>query len=68
MKVFVTGASGFIGSYLVKQLINDGHELLCLKRLTSDISRLADLQIQWVNVTDDWQSTFKESLPPRGSL
>lgn len=63
MKVFVTGASGFIGSYLVKQLINDGHELLCLKRLTSDISRLADLQIQWVNVTDDWQSTFKAFHP-----
>ena len=63
MKVFVTGASGFIGSYLVKQLINDGHELLCLKRSTSDISRLADLQIQWVNVTDAWQNAFKQFLP-----
>ena len=62
MKVFITGSTGFIGSYLVRQLINDGHELLCLKRLTSDISRLADLQIQWVNVTDDWQSTFKGFL------
>lgn len=63
MKVFLTGASGFIGSYLVRQLINDGHELLCLKRLTSDISRLADLQIQWVNVTDAWQNAFKQFLP-----
>ena len=63
MKVFITGSTGFIGSYLVRQLINDGHELLCLKRSTSDISRLADLQIQWVNVTDDWQSTFKAFHP-----
>lgn len=63
MKVFITGSTGFIGSYLVRQLINDGHELLCLKRLTSDISRLADLQIQWVNVSDDWQSTFKAFHP-----
>ena len=63
MKVFITGSTGFIGSYLVRQLINDGHELLCLKRLTSDISRLADLQIQWVNVTDAWQNAFKQFLP-----
>ena len=35
MKAFVTGASGFIGSYLVKALVDDGHEVLCLKRITS---------------------------------
>ena len=27
MKAFVTGASGFIGSYLVKALVDDGHEI-----------------------------------------
>ena len=32
MKVFVTGATGFIGSYLVKELLRQGHDLLCLKR------------------------------------
>lgn len=63
MKVFVTGSTGFIGSYLVRQLINDGHELLCLKRLTSDISRLADLQIQWVNVSEDWHEAFRQFQP-----
>lgn len=63
MKIFVTGSTGFIGSYLVRQLINDGHELLCLKRSTSDISRLADLQIQWVNVSEDWHEAFRQFLP-----
>lgn len=63
MKVFVTGSTGFIGSYLVRQLINDGHELLCLKRPTSDISRLADLQIQWVNVSEDWHEAFRQFQP-----
>lgn len=63
MKIFITGASGFIGSYLVRQLINDGHELLCLKRSTSDISRLADLQIQWVNVSEDWHEAFRQFQP-----
>lgn len=63
MKVFITGSTGFIGSYLVRQLINDGHELLCLKRPTSDISRLADLQIQWVNVSEDWHEAFRQFQP-----
>ena len=63
MKIFVTGSTGFIGSYLVRQLINDGHELLCLKRSTSDISRLADLQIQWVNVSEDWHEAFRQFQP-----
>ena len=32
MKVFVTGATGFIGSHLVPRLLRDGHELRCLVR------------------------------------
>ena len=29
MKIFVAGAGGFIGGHLVKNLINDGHQLIC---------------------------------------
>ena len=32
MKIFVTGGSGFIGSYLLPLLISRGHEVLCLGR------------------------------------
>ncbi len=36
MRVFLTGALGFIGRYVVARLLRDGHELVCLVRKTSD--------------------------------
>ena len=65
MKVFVTGASGFIGSYLAKELLRQGHELLCLKRCTSDLYRLGDAvhAISWVDLSDDWQAAFRQFQP-----
>ena len=33
MKVFVTGATGFIGKNTVKRLIESGHECICLVRV-----------------------------------
>lgn len=65
MRVFLTGSSGFIGSYLSKELLSKGHELLCLKRNTSDLYRLGGSvhDIKWVDLTDDWQNAFKQYQP-----
>lgn len=65
MKAFVTGASGFIGSYLVKALIDDGHEVLCLKRPTSNLEALEDYvnKVQWIDNTDGWKTIFREFKP-----
>ena len=50
MKIALTGATGFIGRYIVKQLIQQGHELRCWRREHSDLSGFQSLadSITWV--------------------
>ena len=44
-KVLVTGANGFIGSHLIRELLKRGNEVKALVRKTSDISSLSGLPI-----------------------
>src|SRR4051812_16730091 len=50
MKIAVTGAPGFIGRYIVRQLASSGHTLRCWYRPTSDRSGLKDVgsAVEWV--------------------
>lgn len=65
MKAFVTGATGFIGSYLVKHLVDDGHQVLCLKRPTSSLVNLGLYQdkVSWIDTSNDWQTSFEAFSP-----
>ncbi len=45
-RVLVSGANGFIGSHLVRKLLQRGHEVACLIRHTSDISSLEHLPVR----------------------
>lgn len=42
MEYFVSGATGSIGSYLVRELVRDGHDVLALTRSRSNASHLPD--------------------------
>jgi dihydroflavonol-4-reductase len=58
MKIFVTGATGFIGTHVIQRLTLTDHELYCLARNTSNVAGLQKLGVNVVtgDVTD------KESL------
>lgn len=53
-KIALTGATGFVGGALARELAGQGHEIIALARPFSSRAHLADLPITWVegDVTD----------------
>ncbi len=49
-KVFVTGATGFLGSYLTRYLVQEGYTVRGLKRKTSrmDLVQECENQVEWI--------------------
>lgn len=48
MRVFVTGATGFIGSHLAEHLHGKGYELVCLVRKPSNLQWIQHLPITYI--------------------
>lgn len=53
-KVLVTGANGFLGSWVTRALVNEGHEVYALVRPKSDVSELDGVNCKYIHgdVTD----------------
>lgn len=49
MKVLITGATGLIGSSVIRELLADGQEVRALKRPESDLRNVEDLDIELVD-------------------
>lgn len=48
MKIFVTGATGFIGSHFLRQALAKGHDLICLRRLGSKTRIPLEIEPTWI--------------------
>jgi len=65
-KVVLTGATGFIGSYLAEELLRQGYEVIALRRTQSNPWRVAaiDQQLTWVNINEpDWEQQIRAQQP-----
>jgi dihydroflavonol-4-reductase len=51
MQYFITGATGFLGSYVARMLVQKGRKVRALRRTTSPMDMIADVadQIEWVD-------------------
>lgn len=66
MKIFVTGATGVLGFYFVNVAVSQGHEILCLRRSTSQslFEPIVEKRIRWVNVEDSNLKNIVGSFQP----
>ncbi len=60
MKIFVTGASGFVGGYVLEALQNAGHKIIALVRSGSEHKLPADFSGKIIS-----GNVFDFSFPPR---
>jgi nucleoside-diphosphate-sugar epimerase len=62
MNIFLTGGTGFIGSYFINQAHKAGHELICIRRPGSQPRIHLEKEPVWVEglLNDDWRREMKD--------
>lgn len=66
MKIFITGATGYLGYHIACQCLSDGHQVLCLRRSTSKslFDEKQEQRVQWVTINEeDWVETVSAFAP-----
>lgn len=62
MKILVTGASGFIGSFIVEKGLTEGHAMWAGIRATSSRSYLQDSRIRFVELDMEHPEILRSQL------
>ena len=63
MKILITGATGFVGRYLIEKLLQEGHTILACSRNKASALTMLPKEVQvfeWSNVS--------EELPPKEAM
>lgn len=60
--VFVTGASGFIGTHLVRELVSRGLRCKCLVRATSNTSELPTDEVELIRGSIEDPDSYRDAL------
>lgn len=68
MKILVTGASGFIGSYIVEEALRQGMETWAAVRPTSSRKYLQDERIHFINLNLSSEEELEKESPARVRL
>jgi nucleoside-diphosphate-sugar epimerase len=60
--ILLTGGTGFLGSHLLKKLLQDNYDVIVLKRSSSSVWRIKDyaLQVTFYDINDD--TNFKKII------
>jgi nucleoside-diphosphate-sugar epimerase len=61
MKYFITGATGFVGGYVTRQLIEAGHSVIAAVRSPAD-ANLVIILAHWKRASDQHLNTNSKSL------
>lgn len=55
--ILLTGATGFLGEFVLRELVRKGHEVTCFVRKTSNLSLVEELNVKYVyGELDDYKS------------
>ncbi len=66
MKIFITGATGYLGYHIACQCLAEGHQVLCLRRSTSKslFDEEQEQRIQWGTIyEEDWKEIVNAFAP-----
>lgn len=71
MKIALTGANGFLGSYIAKAYLNEGYDVIALVRASANLSNLpsaSKLHLENVNYREDLDAQFKYIKEKHGEI